>query len=86
MSSLEPVYTAAEVAAIEKVSAQTVALNCSAGHFPGAYRTSGAHGQWRIPESAVIAWRDRGKAPEVDDPHRIQPRNPRAANRRRRSA
>ena len=86
MTALEPVYTVSEVADIEKVSTQTVALNCRAGLFPGAYQTSTTGGQWRIPQSAVIAWRDRGKAPKVDDPTRIEPRNPRAASRRRKSA
>lgn len=86
MSALEPVYTVSEVADMEKVSAQTVALNCRNGLFPGAYMTGKRGGQWRIPQSAVIAWRDRGKAPKVDDPNRIEPRNPRAASRRRKSA
>lgn len=83
--ALETVYTTREVADMEHISVQTVALNVAAGKFPGAYRTS-ERGQWRIPESAVIAWRDRGKAPIPTDPNRIQPRNPRAQKRSRRAA
>lgn len=83
--ALETVYTTREVADMEHISVQTVALNVAAGKFPGAYRTS-ERGQWRIPESAVIAWRDRGKAHIPTDPNRIQPRNPRAQKRTRRAA
>lgn len=86
MTTLERVYTVTEVAGLERVSAQTVAANCRAGLFPGAYQISESGGQWRIPESAIIAWRDRGKAPKVDDPYRLEPRNPRAAARRRKPA
>lgn len=83
--ALEPVFTTREVADMEHVSPQTVAANCASGKFPGAYRTSD-QGPWRIPESAVIAWRGRGKAPKPEDPDRIEPRNPRAQKRTRKAA
>lgn len=83
--TLEPTFTTAEVAQMEKVSIQTVTLNCQQGKFPGAYKTAFPRGEWRIPESAVAAWRLRGKAPIPDDPYRIQPRNPRARNRVRKA-
>lgn len=86
MTSLEPVFTAAEVAGMEKITPQTVAVGCARGLFPGAYQTGDTGGQWRIPESAILAWRDRNKAPVVDDPTRLEPRNPRAAAMRRRTA
>lgn len=37
-------------------SERTVQRYCKRGLFPGAYRTEG---QWRIPQSALIQYRER---------------------------
>lgn len=55
--SLSPIYTTAEVAAMERRSTDWIARACTEGKFPGAYR-SGPAGEWRIPEQAVIAHRE----------------------------
>lgn len=87
--SAEPVYTVAQVAQMLRLTEGTVALHCRTGLVPGAFRTGPKRGQWRIPESAIEAYKNRHRAPVPDDPYRIQPRRPQAQrlhNRRRRAA
>lgn len=62
MSGLERVYTTREVAEIEGVSTAVVSNACNAGRFPGAYRTGMVKGAWRIPESAIVAYRENQSA------------------------
>lgn len=81
-TALEDVFTTAEVAQMERVSAYTIMQACREGQMPGAYRTRGNTGQWRIPGSAVLAYRDRNKVHTVD-PERIEPRSPRDRSRKR---
>lgn len=53
--------TTADVAGLLKVCPTTVARKAAAGAFPGARKTSGETGDWRIPREAVEAFR-RGEA------------------------
>lgn len=86
MSTLmDRTYTAAEVAEIERVNVQTIQAACREGRMPGAYRTDGNAGHWRIPESAIIAYRERNKVQPVA-PDVIEPRRPRDRLRKRLSA
>lgn len=54
---MEPVYTCREIAAIEKVTPAVISEKCKKGQYPGAYKTAGAGGSWRIPVSALEAYR-----------------------------
>ncbi|CRH64668.1 Uncharacterised protein [Chlamydia trachomatis] len=56
--SLEKIYTAQEVAEMERVSPHSVTNACVAGEYPGAYRLS-VRGPWRVPESAIVERRRR---------------------------
>lgn len=62
MGGLERVYTTREVAEIEGISSASVSNACAAGRFPGAYRTGTVKGAWRIPESAIAAYREAQSA------------------------
>lgn len=93
MSGLERVYTTREVAEIEGLSATAVSEACKEGRFPGAYRTGTVKGSWRIPESAIRAYREAQSAASQPDsqapaygiaPYRPQDR--RGQRLRRRSA
>lgn len=44
-----------EVAEMEGVSRRTINNRCALGEYPGAYRTNGDRGHWRIPSSAIEA-------------------------------
>jgi len=83
--ALEPVYTAAEVATIERLHPSTVSQACKAGQFPGAYQTGQVGGEWRIPESAVVAYRE-SKTQRPAPAGGIEPYSPRARSRKRRAA
>ena len=83
--ALEHVYTAAEVADLERLHPATVSQACKAGRFPGAYQTGLKAGEWRIPESAVIAYRE-SRTQQPAPPGGIEPYSPRARNRKRRAA
>lgn len=69
---VERVLTTREVAELERVSAQSVSQLCAAGEFPGAYRSPGKRGRWRIPESAVLERRKRLAAAEEERAARLQ--------------
>jgi len=53
----ETLLKAQEVADLEGVSVRTVTLRCQRGEYPGAFRTGGTRGHWRIPRSALEARR-----------------------------
>ena len=58
----EPDLTVAELAKLLDVRPETVRRYLTSGAFPGAYRmTDGPKAVWRIPRSAVLAWRTRGQ-------------------------
>lgn len=55
-----PDLTATEVAARLRVHRETITRYIAAGLFPGSYRMKGGtRGQWRIPQTAVIAFIER---------------------------
>ncbi len=41
---------------------RTVEQYCRAGRLPGAYKTSGETGDWRVPAAAIEAFRSRAGA------------------------
>lgn len=84
--SVERAYSTAQVAELLSLSRDTVSMYCHQGLVPGAFQVGGGRGPWRIPESSIEALMRRHRAPVVDDPSRIQPRNSRARARRRRAA
>jgi len=45
--------TSTEAAELEGICPRTITLRCNAGEYPGAYRTQGDRGRWRIPLSAL---------------------------------
>jgi excisionase family DNA binding protein len=49
----ETYLTTGEVARGLQVSRKTVTRWCTAGLVPGAWKTPGPRGSWRVPESAV---------------------------------
>jgi len=53
MSQTERYLSAGEVARRLQVRRQTVTRWCSGGFVPGAWKTPGPRGSWRIPESVV---------------------------------
>lgn len=59
------------VAEILDMAQATVAKKCAAGQFPGAEKTSGENGDWRIPASVVFGWgpkpKDRGPVRRILD-------------------
>jgi excisionase family DNA binding protein len=57
----QPHRTVNEVAALIRMHRNTVLSHISRGDFPGAYRSDrGRGGTWRIPQSAVDAYIERG--------------------------
>jgi hypothetical protein len=58
------VLTVSEAADREAVSARTVRDRCDRGEYPGAFRTQGATGHWRIPRRAIEERRARARASE----------------------
>jgi len=52
--SPEQKLTAQEVAEIEGVTDTTIRRQCKAGQWPGAEKTSGETGEWRIPARLVL--------------------------------
>lgn len=86
-----------EVASLEGLNVATVTRMCRRGQFTGAYKTGGAvGGQWRIPETALVEYRQRQiKATEAEyrdrqaeetevelDPFLVPPRSAAAQKRR----
>lgn len=59
------------VAGLYAVHPKTVAKRARAGHWPGARRTNGESGHWRIPAVAVYADLAR-KSPKPETPHVAQ--------------
>lgn len=56
--SLEQTYNVEEVAEIEHMPASSIRAMCADGAFPGAYKSGQrACGAWRIPESAIVKYR-----------------------------
>lgn len=55
----QPDMTVKDVAAAISASENVVRGLLAAGDLPGAYRLSGARGRWRIPASALDAFRER---------------------------
>jgi len=49
----ETYLTTGQVASRLQVSRKTVTYWCAAGLVPGAWKTPGPRGSWRVPESAV---------------------------------
>lgn len=83
---IQAAYSTATVAKIVELTPATVAAHCASGLIPGAFRTGGDRGPWRIPADSIDAYMTRGRAVIPDDPDRIQPRNPRARKRHRKAA
>lgn len=52
--SPEQKLSAQEVAEIEGVTDTTIRRQCKAGKWPGAEKTSGETGEWRIPARLVL--------------------------------
>lgn len=52
--SPEQKLSAQEVAEIEGVTDTTIRRQCKAGKWPGAKKTSGETGEWRIPARLVL--------------------------------
>ena len=44
---------------------RTVERYCRAGRLPGAYKTSGETGDWRVPAAAIEVFRSRGRTHKV---------------------
>jgi excisionase family DNA binding protein len=63
----QPHRTVNEVATLINMHRNTVLSHISRGDFPGAYRSdSGRGGTWRIPQSAVDAYIQRGTPTHED--------------------
>ena len=57
----DPELTIAEVAERLRVHRNTVTRYLEGGKLPGAYRLAGGTGPWRIPTSAVEAFKQQGQ-------------------------
>jgi excisionase family DNA binding protein len=51
--------TTREAAAVMGLDSRTVERYCRAGRLPGAFKTSGETGDWRVPSTAIDAFRTR---------------------------
>lgn len=58
-----PPLTTSQVAIMEGVSPQTIAERCRDSEYPGASKTDGPHGNWRIPIEAIA--KRRASAPKL---------------------
>lgn len=54
------VYTTTAAGQVLGYSDEHIRRLCEAGQFPGAFRR-GASGHWRVPESAIEAFREANK-------------------------
>jgi excisionase family DNA binding protein len=53
----EKIHTVQEVADLLRIDNRTVQRRCTAGKFPGAYKTGEAsNSHWRIPQSGLEAY------------------------------
>lgn len=51
--------TTREAAALLGLDSRTIERYCRAGRLPGAFKTSGETGDWRVPAAALEAFRIR---------------------------
>ena len=64
----ERVLTAKETADYERVSTRTINDRCLRGEYPGAFRTQGDSGHWRIPVSGILLRREQLRMDDQPDP------------------
>lgn len=88
----ERVLTVKDVDQVEGVSAWSISQACARGDFPGAYKSGkGAKrgSPWRIPESAIAAYRAArtpySVSPQAEEPERVPGLGPRSGRSRRRN-
>lgn len=73
------VLTAKETADYERASPRTINDRCLRGEYPGAYRTQGDSGHWRIPVSGILLRRERLRTDVQPDPVESAETVPKAA-------
>ena len=71
----DSLHTTREAALWEGVSQKTIARRCIRGEYPGAIRTNGKGGHWRIPGSAIDARRE-GLDPGANESPNPDPSGP----------
>ena len=64
----EEVFTTQQAATRERVSTRTINDRCLRGEYPGAYRTQGNTGHWRIPISGIFLRREGLRSVSLPDP------------------